>query len=99
MVNPYTYKNFEVTEEPAEDPDPNAADSIAGFELPSPFGRQYPRHTHFFRIDKLFKENIFIRNKDSKKNMLSGSLNYLIIFLYLIRQSAAMYEIGKFNNN
>jgi hypothetical protein len=39
MVNPYTYKNFEVTEEPAEDPDPNAADSIAGFELPSPFGR------------------------------------------------------------
>ena len=39
MVNPYTYKNFEVTEEPAADPDPNAADSIAGFELPSPFGR------------------------------------------------------------
>jgi hypothetical protein len=35
----YTYKNFEVTEEPAEDPDPNAADSIAGIELPSPFGR------------------------------------------------------------
>jgi hypothetical protein len=24
MVNPYTYKNFEVTEEPAEDPDPRA---------------------------------------------------------------------------
>ena len=39
MVNPYTYKNFEVSEEPAEDPDPNAADSMAGFELPSPFGR------------------------------------------------------------
>ena len=39
MVNPYTYDNFEITEEPAEDPDPNAADSIAGFELPSPFGR------------------------------------------------------------
>ena len=39
MVNPYTYKNFEVTEEPAEDPDPNGADSVAGFELPSPFGR------------------------------------------------------------
>jgi hypothetical protein len=39
MVNPYTYKNFEVTEEPAEDPDPNAADSIAGFELQDPFGR------------------------------------------------------------
>lgn len=39
MVNPYTYNNFEVTEEPAEDPDPNAADSIAGFELKTPFGR------------------------------------------------------------
>ena len=24
MVNPYTYNNFEVTEEPAEDADPNA---------------------------------------------------------------------------
>jgi hypothetical protein len=39
MVNPYTYKNFEVTEEPSEDPDPNAAESIAGFELDDPFGR------------------------------------------------------------
>jgi len=39
MVNPYTYKNFEVTEEPAEDPDPGAADSIAGFELQDPFGK------------------------------------------------------------
>ena len=39
MVNPYTYNNFEVTEEPAEDPDPNAADSIGGFELKTPFGR------------------------------------------------------------
>jgi hypothetical protein len=39
MVNPYTYKNFEVTEEPAEDPDPNAADSIAGFQLQNPFGQ------------------------------------------------------------
>ena len=39
IVNPYTYNNFEVTEEPAEDPDPNAADSIAGFELKTPFGR------------------------------------------------------------
>ena len=39
MVNPYTYKNFEVTEEPAEDPDPNAAASIAGFELQTPFGQ------------------------------------------------------------
>jgi hypothetical protein len=39
MVNPYTYKNFELTEEPAEDADPNAAESIAGFELQTPFGR------------------------------------------------------------
>jgi hypothetical protein len=39
MANPYTYKNFEVTEEPSEDPDPNAASSIAGFELDNPFGR------------------------------------------------------------
>ena len=39
MVNPYTYKNFELTQEPAEDPDPNAAESIAGYELKSPFGR------------------------------------------------------------
>jgi hypothetical protein len=39
MVNPYTYKNFELTEEPAEDPDPNAAESIAGYELQDPFGR------------------------------------------------------------
>ena len=39
MANPYTYKNFELTEEPAEDPDPNAAESIAGFELQTPFGR------------------------------------------------------------
>jgi hypothetical protein len=39
MVNPYTYKNFELTEEPTEDPDPNAAESIAGYELQTPFGR------------------------------------------------------------
>jgi hypothetical protein len=39
MVNPYTYKNFELTEEPSEDVDPNAASSIAGFELPNPFGK------------------------------------------------------------
>ncbi|MDQ3869742.1 MAG: anti-sigma factor [Thermoproteota archaeon] len=39
MVNPYTYKNFEITEEPSEDTDPNAAASIAGFELKTPFVR------------------------------------------------------------
>jgi hypothetical protein len=39
MINPYTYKNFEVTEEPEDDLDPNAASSIAGFELDIPFGQ------------------------------------------------------------
>ncbi|MFZ0657000.1 MAG: hypothetical protein WAM19_10190 [Nitrososphaeraceae archaeon] len=39
MVNPYTYKQFLVTEEPFEDPDPNAASVIAGAELVSPFGQ------------------------------------------------------------
>jgi hypothetical protein len=39
MINPYTYKNFEVTEEPDNDLDPNAASSIAGFELDIPFGQ------------------------------------------------------------
>ena len=39
MVNPYTYSNFEVTEEPAEDPDPNAAESVAGYEIRDPFGK------------------------------------------------------------
>jgi hypothetical protein len=39
MVNPYTYNNFEVTEEPAEDPDPNAAESVAGYEIRDPFGK------------------------------------------------------------
>jgi hypothetical protein len=38
MVNPYTYKQFVVTEEPADDPDPNAALPVAGFELQDPFG-------------------------------------------------------------
>jgi hypothetical protein len=39
MVNPYTYTQFLVTEEPFEDPDPNAASVIAGAELVSPFGQ------------------------------------------------------------
>lgn len=39
MVNPYTYTEFLVTEEPFEDPDPNAASVIAGAELVSPFGQ------------------------------------------------------------
>jgi hypothetical protein len=39
MVNPYTYTQFLVTEEPFEDPDPNAASVMAGTELVSPFGQ------------------------------------------------------------
>jgi len=39
MVNPYTYTQFIVTEEPFEDPDPNAATALAGAELVSPFGQ------------------------------------------------------------
>ena len=39
MVNPYTYTQFLVTEEPFEDPDPNAASVIAGADLVSPFGQ------------------------------------------------------------
>ena len=39
FVNPYTYSQFLVTEEPFEDPDPNAASVIAGAELVSPFGQ------------------------------------------------------------
>ncbi len=39
MVNPYTYKQFLVTEEPFEDPDPNAASTLAGSQLVSPFGQ------------------------------------------------------------
>lgn len=39
MVNPYTYTQFLVTEEPFEDPDPNDASVVAGTELVSPFGQ------------------------------------------------------------
>lgn len=39
MVNPYTYTQFLVTEEPFEDPDPNAASVVAGAKLVSPFGQ------------------------------------------------------------
>ena len=39
MVNPYTYTQFIVTEEPFEDPDPNAADATGGTQLLAPFGR------------------------------------------------------------
>ncbi len=39
MVNPYTYKQFIVTEEPLTDKDPNAADTYGGADLPNPFGQ------------------------------------------------------------
>ena len=39
MVNPYTYTQFMVTQEPFEDPDPNAAGASAGAQLQAPFGR------------------------------------------------------------
>ena len=39
MVNPYTFTQFIVTREPFEDPDPNAAATLAGEELVSPFGQ------------------------------------------------------------
>jgi len=39
MVNPYTYKQFIVTEEPLNDIDPNAADTYGGSDLLPPFGQ------------------------------------------------------------
>jgi hypothetical protein len=39
MVNPYTYTQFIVTEEPFEDADPNAAGAIGGAQLQAPFAR------------------------------------------------------------
>jgi hypothetical protein len=39
LVNPYTYTQFIVTEEPFEDSDPNAAAAFAGAELQTPFGQ------------------------------------------------------------
>ena len=37
VVNPYTYTQFVVTEEPFEDKDPNAAATFGGTELQAPF--------------------------------------------------------------
>src|SRR6266540_500421 len=39
MVNPYTYTQFMVTQEPFEDPDPNAAAASGGAQLQTPFNR------------------------------------------------------------
>ncbi|MGC1132323.1 MAG: hypothetical protein WA941_05845 [Nitrososphaeraceae archaeon] len=38
MVNPYVYDQIVVTEEPADNLEPNPADTVGGAELPSPFG-------------------------------------------------------------
>ncbi len=38
MVNPSTYNVLVITEEDADDPDPNAAMPVGGSELESPFG-------------------------------------------------------------
>ena len=39
MVNPYTYKQFLITEEPLNDKDPNSADTYGGADLPNLFGQ------------------------------------------------------------
>ena len=39
LVNPYTYSQFIVTEEPFEDADPNATAATGGTQLQAPFGR------------------------------------------------------------
>lgn len=39
MVNPYTYTEFIITEEPVDDIDPNAAGTYGGSELQAPFGQ------------------------------------------------------------
>ena len=39
MVNPFTYTEFIITEEPVDDVDPNAAGTYGGAELQAPFGR------------------------------------------------------------
>ena len=39
MVNPYTYIQFIVTEEPIGDADPNTLGTYGGDELQAPFGQ------------------------------------------------------------
>jgi Anti-sigma-K factor rskA, C-terminal len=39
MVNPFTYTQFMVTEEPFEDVDPNAGGAVGGAQLQAPFTR------------------------------------------------------------
>ncbi len=37
MINPYTYSEFQVTQEPIQDKDPKAASVLGG--VPAPFGQ------------------------------------------------------------
>lgn len=39
MINPYTYSEFRVTQEPFEDLDPRAADALGGVPLTTPFAQ------------------------------------------------------------
>jgi hypothetical protein len=39
MINPYTYSEFQVTQEPIQDKDPKAATVRGGAALPAPFGQ------------------------------------------------------------
>lgn len=39
MVNPYTYTQFIITEEPIDYADPNAIGTYCGSELQPPFGQ------------------------------------------------------------
>lgn len=39
LVNPYTFSQFIITEEPKDDKDPNAAGTYGGTDLPPPFNQ------------------------------------------------------------
>jgi hypothetical protein len=39
MINPYTYSEFQITQEPIQDKDPKAASVLGGAALPAPFGQ------------------------------------------------------------
>jgi hypothetical protein len=39
MINPYTYSEFQVTQEPFQDLDPKPSSPVAGAQLPAPFGQ------------------------------------------------------------
>lgn len=56
MLNPYTYTQFLVTDEPFEEPDPHAGSVAAGTELVSPFG-QWQQTIYFFERSFYFEFN------------------------------------------